>query len=84
MLFESTQPGYYYEYSGSRSLMHEFTFPYVGVTVSIGLLVLEAGLILFVLTRQFGWLWSRAMCCLCVLLPAAWFGILSAMHSPPY
>jgi hypothetical protein len=30
MLFASTQSGYYYEYSGSRSLMHEFRFPCVG------------------------------------------------------
>ena len=84
MLHESSQPGYYYEYSVLAPLMHNFTFPYVAVSISVGLLVAEAVLLVYALARKAGRLWMRAIWCLAVLLPTAWFGIMSAMHSPPY
>jgi hypothetical protein len=83
LLFESARPGFYYQYHAGP-LGHNFSFPYVGVSVSIGLLVTEAGLIAFVLTREFGPLWLRGMCCLGALVPLALFGLVTAMHSPPY
>ena len=84
MLHESSQPGYYYEYSVLAPLMHEFKFPYLADSISVGLLAAEAVLLVYTLARQAGPLWMRGICCLAVLLPTAWFGIMSAMHSPPY
>ncbi len=84
LVFDSARPEYYYEYRGVR--WDQFTYPYFGVAFSIGLLVVEAILLAFVLTRRFrfGWLWLRGTLCLGVLLPFAFIGILGAMHAPPY
>src|SRR5258708_7382154 len=79
MLFESARPEYYYEYTGVRSLMHAFTFPYLAVSLSIGLLVTEAIWLVFVLTRQFGSLWLRGLRWLIVFLPFLLVWILVAM-----
>jgi hypothetical protein len=81
MLVQSVKPGYYYE---SSVLHREFSFPYLAVCVSIALLLGEAMLLTFVLTRPITWLWLRGLFCLVVLLPCVCFGILSAMHMPPY
>jgi hypothetical protein len=84
ILVQSARPDYYYEYTGVRALVHELAYPYFEVTVSIGILLWEAMFLTFVLTRHFGRLWLRGIFCLAVLMPLTFFGILGAMHSPPY
>src|SRR5262245_38329378 len=71
LLFESTNPGDYHEFRRNK-----FSFPYLAVCVSIGLMVIEATLLAFVLTRRFACLWLRGLSCLAVLLPCAGYGIM--------
>src|SRR3954470_10845174 len=69
LLVESSQSSYYYEYTVLAPLKHKFTFPYLAVCVSVGLLITEAVLLMYALARKAGRLWMRAVSCLLVLLP---------------